>query len=249
MNMTRIMMWILLVFLFRPGTSSGQLTQVISNGIIDYEKRVNNYTQIKELTDNVTDIDQYLKENPQFQSFGFKLYFSGNSSLYFAGDPVKTNNIGSKLTSKNIVFSDFKRGRAINQQSIFDQLFLVTDSIRHINWKITSEKREILGYECRRANAIILDSVYVVAFYAPQILPRGGPELFNGLPGMILQISLPHEHISWVAQKITIVNNEQQLKQPQGGKQMNLKDFKLKLINDLKPLGNPGTVILRYLLM
>ena len=77
------------------------------------------------------------------------------------------------------------------------------DSVRKINWKITTETREIAGYQCRRANALIMDSIYVVAFYTDQIPVSGGPESFGGLPGMILGLALPHENMTWFATKVT----------------------------------------------
>jgi GLPGLI family protein len=48
-----------------------------------------------------------------------------------------------------------------------------------------------------------MDSIYVVAFYTDQIPVSGGPESFTGLPGMILGIALPYEHITWFATKIS----------------------------------------------
>jgi GLPGLI family protein len=48
----------------------------------------------------------------------------------------------------------------------------------------------IAGFNCRRANAMIMDSIYVVAFYTDEILTTGGPESFSGLPGMILGVAL-----------------------------------------------------------
>ncbi len=47
-----------------------------------------------------------------------------------------------------------------------------------------------------------MDSIYVVAFYTDEILTTGGPESFTGLPGMILGIAIPHEHVSWFATKV-----------------------------------------------
>ena len=44
-----------------------------------------------------------------------------------------------------------------------------------IKWKFTDEYRNILGYDCRRVNGIMQDSVYIVAFYTPQIPVSGGP--------------------------------------------------------------------------
>jgi GLPGLI family protein len=48
-----------------------------------------------------------------------------------------------------------------------------------------------------------MDSIYVVAFYTDQIPVSGGPESFTGLPGMILGVALPYEHITWFATKVS----------------------------------------------
>ncbi len=64
------------------------------------------------------------------------------------------------------------------------------------------EIRQIAGYECRKALTIINDSVYVVAFYTDKILLKGGPEGFNGLPGMIMGMAIPRLQTTWFATKV-----------------------------------------------
>ena len=76
---------------------------------------------------------------------------------------------------------------------------------RKIEWKISDEIRTIANYKCRKAVGKIFDSVYVVAFYTEDIMVSGGPEMFSGLPGMILQLAIPRMHTTWVAQKIDMV--------------------------------------------
>jgi GLPGLI family protein len=51
-----------------------------------------------------------------------------------------------------------------------------------------------------------MDSIYVVAFYTDEIITRGGPESFTGLPGMIMGLVIPHEHVSWFATKVYTEN-------------------------------------------
>jgi GLPGLI family protein len=89
------------------------------------------------------------------------------------------------------------------QKTVFGENFLLADSTRKIKWKITDETREVAGYTCRRANAIVMDSIYVVAFFAEKIHISGGPESFGGLPGMILELALPHENVIWRAVKVS----------------------------------------------
>jgi len=97
------------------------------------------------------------------------------------------------MTTKTLVAEKIIRG---------DQ-FLLKDSIRKITWRLTDETQEVAGYTCRRANGIMLDSIYVVAFYTDKIWMSSGPESFSGLPGMILKVALPHLNVTWTATNIS----------------------------------------------
>ena len=74
-----------------------------------------------------------------------------------------------------------------------------------MDWRITGERRTIAGFECHKAVGRIMDSVYVVAFYTDQIVTNGGPESFNGLPGMILGLAIPRINTTWFATKIEAI--------------------------------------------
>jgi GLPGLI family protein len=88
---------------------------------------------------------------------------------------------------KNVVYNNYERDSANLHKKIFEKTYLVKDSLRKFEWKISEEFRKIAGFNCRRAETIIMDSVYVIAFYTDAIIAEGGPEGFNGLPGMILR--------------------------------------------------------------
>ena len=122
--------------------------------------------------------------------------------------------------------------------------------MRLITWKITDETREIAGYQCRRANAIIMDSVYVVAFYTDQIAVSGGPESFTGLPGMILGLALPHDNVTWFATKVTeMLVPEKDLAPPTKGKPVNDKGLSEVLMGAMKDWGEYGQSYLKAFLL
>lgn len=189
-----------------------QNSHFTTTGTIEFEKKINSYAIIKKMITSENEsiyaslLEAYKKNNPQFKVLKSTLTFGGNKTLY---TPVAAENtdmfLGTHPMSNqyNIIYNDFVTGRSTSQKKVFEELFLVKDSTRKINWKITDETREILGYTCRRANAIILDSVYVVAFYTNEIAVSGGPESFSGLPGMILGVALPHDNVTWFATKVT----------------------------------------------
>jgi GLPGLI family protein len=91
------------------------------------------------------------------------------------------------IADKNIVFTDFQSGKMIAQKPVFEETFLVEDSLAKIKWKITSDTREIAGFECRKAVGILNDSIGVFAFYTDQLL-----------------MGIPRLHITWFATKVEV---------------------------------------------
>jgi GLPGLI family protein len=78
----------------------------------------------------------------------------------------------------------------------------------------------------------------VVAFYTDDIVTTGGPESFNGLPGMILGVSLPHQHVTWFATKVSATPvTASQLKVPAKGKKVTITSLKEQLKERMKDWG------------
>ena len=97
----------------------------------------------------------------------------------------------------------------------------------------------IAGFNCRKAVAIMFDSVYVFAFYTDEIMIPGGPCSINGLPGMILGVALPHENIAWFATKVTDMTlAPTAVTPPKKGKQMEAKAFQAKMKSTFKDWGS-----------
>lgn len=192
----------LLVICLCAAGAFAQQPLYVTAGRIEFEKKVNSYALLG--TENEEWLTLIKKTMPQFRITYHNLLFYNDSTLYTPGreNPNNGANNMSSIGEENIVFSDLSKSRYVATKVIFDDKFLIKDSTRQIKWKITSETRNIAGFECRRANALIMDSIYVVAFYTDMIIPPGGPESFNGLPGMILGVALPHEHVSWFATKV-----------------------------------------------
>jgi GLPGLI family protein len=71
---------------------------------------------------------------------------------------------------------------------------------------------------CRKAITKIGDSVVVVAFYTDEVLVKGGPFNFNGLPGMILGIAVPRLHMTIFATKLESANKMPTINFPQENK-------------------------------
>ena len=227
----------------------GQNAHFITSGVIEYDKTVNMYTMLKKQINKDNEAfyqpiyDSYIKNQPQFKKLKSTLSFTDNKTM-FVPLPDENANTGffgntAMVNQNNIIFTDLQTKTLIGQKKVFDDAFLVKDSTRKIRWKITDETREIAGYTCRRANAVILDSIYVVAFYTEQIPVSGGPESFTGLPGMILGVALPHENVTWFATKVTEMTVlDKAMLPPKKGKPVNNAGLNKTLHDATKDWGN-----------
>ena len=213
---------LLLAVLALNQPAHAQNTIFLSHGKIEYERRINVYAQIGSDDDQWSEFRKKLSNH--FKTSYFDLLFTRDKSLYRPGRESDDRDMFSFFAAPaqdNIVYADLDNAKAISQKNVFEQAFLVQDSLRQIRWKLTDETRNIAGFNCRRANAIIMDSIYVVAFYTDEILTGSGPESFTGLPGMILGVSLPHQHISWFATKVEAIPvTESQVAPPTKGKKV-----------------------------
>lgn len=227
-------------------------TVFLSQGKIEFERSTNVYAQLS--GDEDGEWTELLKKtSSHFRTAYFDLLFNRNKSLYQPGRESndKDNSFFIETPAQsNVIYSDLDNAKGISQKNIFEQLFLVQDSLRRIKWKITTETRTIAGFACRRANAIIMDSIYVVAFYSDEILTTSGPECFTGLPGMILGVSLPHEHVSWFATKVEAINvPDSQLIPPAKGRKTNNADLTQTVQKSMKDWGKEGKRYLRAALL
>jgi GLPGLI family protein len=210
-----------------------QNTIFLSEGKIEFERKINLYALL-ENDNSWSELER--KTMPQFKTSYFDLVFAKNRSIYKPGRENPDNNkLWQQAAEENVVYSDLDNEKMISQKKVFEQLFLVQDSTRKIKWKITDENRTIAGFACRRANAIIMDSIYVVAFYTDEILTPAGPESFGGLPGMILGIALPHQHLTWFATKVQAVKvDDSEIAPPLKGKKVNTPGLQQTLQESLK---------------
>ena len=232
-----------------------------SSGTIEFQKTINMHALIRKAINKTNEnvlvpaFDNFKKSEPQFRTLRSTLQFADEKTLY---TPIEgsANSSGGffsnypEISENNIVFTDFKTGSSTSQRKVFDELFLLKDAIRPIKWKMTSEIREIAGYNCRRANAVILDSIYVVAFYTDKIPVSGGPESFSGLPGMILGVALPHENMTWFATKVSLnTSNADIPASPQKGKGVNNIQFSEKLKVAVKSWGDYARTAYKFFML
>lgn len=192
----------IIVFLFVFATVSANAQQFISTGMIEYEVRVNNHRMFGD----GFFAEMFKDKMPNFSTTYYKLTFNDNKTIYKYDrlnekDKLPWNN----FPEENVWYSDLDANKRTNQKFVFDQTYILSDSLMKMEWKLVpNETRDIAGFNCRKAQTIIFDSVYVFAFYTDEITTSGGPMGLHGLPGMILGITIPRMFTSWIATKVQV---------------------------------------------
>ena len=211
-------------------------TVFITKGKIEFERKTNVWADLKG-----SFAEQIKKSIPQYQTSYFNYEFNNNQSIYQPGRESSDNRSMRFFDSPgndNEVYSDYTSQKYIAHKNVFEKSYLIEDSLRHAKWKITNDFREIAGFNCRRATTIIMDSVFVVAFYTDEIMIPGGPESFNGLPGMILGLVINRLHTSWYATKVEVNSvNVKDITPPSKGKKANNAELMETLKKSLSDWG------------
>lgn len=180
----------------------------ITYGKITYEKKINLLRTFEN-----SDLPQEAKEKmKKYATSNWEFYFDQDKSLYKAVKKDPENNSPALFSfspgkQNSEIYTDYSKNQRVIRRSIMDDDYLLSDTIPKVNWKIMHDLRNIAGYECRKAIGVIYDTVYVVAFYTDEILLRGGPEGFSGLPGTILGLAIPRYNTTWFAIKVNAFEN------------------------------------------
>ena len=173
----------------------------ITHGKIEYEIKRNT----KRLFNERQPGSDFLDAIPEFDISYRDLTFSGNQMLYLPARKGTTKTVINEST----LYTNLDTRQFIAKNYFMMDQYLLEDSVRSIKWKLENEVRKIAGFECRKAVGRFHDSVYVVAFYCPEIIPQGGPEFFTGLPGMILGLAIPRLYTTWFATKVELAGADE----------------------------------------
>ena len=216
--------FLLILSVYVPAVLCSQ-TVFINAGSIEFERSINLHKQSPSNSDPDDFSKSITASLEPFLNHPFILYFDSSRVLYKPQNELEGFKFPFLIgpAKENIIFTDYTKQVRQSSKAVFEQQYLVKDSIRNIRWKISGETRTIAGFDCRKAVGIICDSVYVTAFYADEIPVSGGPESFGGLPGMILGIAIPRLHTTWFAKKVTIKSPpENVFVIPSKGKKINM---------------------------
>jgi GLPGLI family protein len=249
-NMKKISALIIITLVFCVAASAQ--TVFISTGFIEYERRMNQFSFYDKEDEESVWIQEMKKTFPKMVNDVYHLYFNNQKTVYKLG--VENTNIqyvwGRKPGENDVTVRDLVNNTISVQRDVFEQTYLIKDSIRQNKWRITNETRTIAGFECRKAVTIICDSVYVVAFYTDEIAVSGGPENFGGLPGMILGLAVPRLQMTWFATKVVVQQPTEAVLNPrQKGKTVTWLNYEKDLNKAVGDWGKYGAKVIWNLML
>ncbi len=190
---------------------------------------------------------------PQSRTDKFELSFNRAQSLWKHTDEddnteeVSGSGMNIKMTmarQNDIVFSDYNTLMRTEQRELFDNFFIVTDSIRKLNWKLTGETQTLLGHVCQKAvsqrtgkrkqtifengkieQKEINDTTNIIAWFTNDIPVPAGPEVHGQLPGLILEFDMNNGRMVYKAIEISTKSNTSNIKAPSKGKKVTTEEF------------------------
>lgn len=188
-----------------------------SSGIITYKETIKMEFEI-DLPEGI-DISGMLPESTTVYK---DLYFNGKQSVYIdsknnesADQELESDDGSVKIMIKmdaneDIYFTDLKSKLLSHQTSFMGKEFLIEKTFDNPKWKLTGEKVKYLGYECHKAELLILaeaddeDESIIVAWFAPTLQSQVGPKSYNSLPGAILMLSIDGDKQEYMATEINL---------------------------------------------
>lgn len=148
------------------------------------------------------------------------------------------------------VYKNLSQKQLIRQQQFFGRSFIIREPLMPISWKLETDRKTIGTYSCRKATATI-DTLNVTAWFCPEIAVNDGPDIFWGLPGLILEVDVNQGMRLITINTVKIENQAMPVEMPQNGKEVTQQEYnsiKKEKMSEMRrnhPSGGPDKVEIR----
>lgn len=110
---------------------------------------------------------------------------------------MKENGLSSG-GSRGEIYKNYPQGKISVVDNVVSDYYLYEEGMDLFSWNILPETKEILSYQCQKAETDFRGRHYE-AWFAMDLPINNGPWKFNGLPGLILSVSDSEGHFSFEA--------------------------------------------------
>ncbi len=211
------------------------------------------YERTMQMQIQINDNDQIQQMLPKTRTDKFELSFGNSQSLLkhvdedqqpdeFGGNGMQIKMMAPGVD--DIIYCNFEKASKIEQRETLGKKFIISDSIRKLNWKLGSDTKSILGYTCRKAvsqrygkrmsmninNGVMEkketnDTTNIVAWFTTDIPVSAGPEVPGQLPGLILALDMNDGRMTYVATSVSPKVDQASIKEPSKGKKVTPDEF------------------------
>ncbi|MBT8220517.1 MAG: GLPGLI family protein [Bacteroidia bacterium] len=220
------------------------------------------YNQTIQITPPPNMPKEWADRMPKERSIVKELYFNQTISTYKNGEMKRQGEGqvdgggrgrfrmrmmgGGSFNPNAITYKNLSSNMAVDNRDIMGKAFIIETEIEKTKWKMTGQKKEILGYMAMEATTIENDSIPVKAYFTPQIPVPNGPAMYQGLPGLILEIDRNNGESVITATSIELGEiTDASLEKPTTGKKVTQEEFeairKKKMQEMREQRGDRGT--------
>ncbi|TGN30061.1 GLPGLI family protein [Empedobacter tilapiae] len=159
------------------------------------QKGLDFYKDITDFELRKQNIDQ--NENPAALEFKFILHKDEANTI----ELPKVENVQGQIVfiKKSAPYMYFgttyfntEKQEVLMQQDVYGKKYIVYDKINNLDWKLSNETKEILGYKAQKATANFNDRIFV-AWFVPEIKTDLMLINFMSPGGLVLDLEISYE--------------------------------------------------------
>ena len=224
----------------------------VKEGRVVYERKVNMHRRLA---------DETMKSMvPEFSTSKVELLFSSDESLLrnIKEEEDIRDQAGQETNGPVIrmrfgggddqTYKNYSTEKMIRQQELGPKKYIIEDSFPHQSWKLEADTQTIKGYLCKKAITSGPQGNAVSAWYAEDIQSPSGPEVYGGLPGLILLLNINDGEMVYATQEIAAGNPDHKLVQaPADGKKITRAAFRKMMEEQFGPDAGSGRPTIRII--
>ncbi|MCT4664532.1 MAG: GLPGLI family protein [Flavobacteriales bacterium] len=197
----------------------------------------------------------------QFDSKGRSLYTKpNNESAESASSSHRAKRMAMMSTLLNQgssqYFVDTKAQQTIDKREMYGKTFSIQNALGNFEWEITGETKKIGKYTCVKALAKTKEyppfepkfgkkrsekqkieqiESEIIAWFTLDIPVPYGPDKFNGLPGLILELKT--NSLTFLCSKVQLNSQEaKEIEKPKGGKKISKSEYDALFVKKTKEI-------------
>ena len=138
----------------------------------------------------------------------------------------------------------------LSKREFMGKDYLINDTLKVSPWKLGTETKVIMGYECRQA--YYTDETQpaakqeITAWYTDKLRPMLGPERFGTLPGAVLAIDINNGERVIVARNVELRGlKKSDIKMPANGQKVTQAEYRKIVEEGMKQMGGGNRMMIR----